>query len=93
MKLLDVYFSHEMLEEMFPTDDDGNVTNITETAWTEAKKVLGIGESVTIEVSWHTPGVFDVRYGSSYVASAIFGQVRVRFHAPEGDFREGDDKM
>lgn len=91
--ITDVTLSYERLEEMFPTDDDGNVTSITEVAWEEAKKALGISEPETEQVSWHTPGVFDVRYGSTYAASAIMGDKRVRFHCPEGDFREGDDKM
>lgn len=89
----DLYFSHEQLEEMFPTDDDGNVTSITEVAWTQAKKASGIGEIECEAVDWHTPAVFDVRYGSNYVATAMFGSHRVRFHSHEGDFREGDDKM
>jgi hypothetical protein len=93
MKIIDVTLSYDQLEEMLPTDGDGNVVSITETAWTEAKKALGIGELECEQVSWHTPAVFDVRYGSTYAASAIFGDVRVRFHCPEGDFREGDDKM
>lgn len=91
--IVDITLSYERLEEMLPTDSDGNVTSITEVAWEEARKALGIGEAECEQVSWHTPAVFDVRYGSTYAASAILGDKRVRFHTPEGGFQDGDDKM
>jgi len=92
MNIIDVTLSYERLEEMLPTDDDGNVTSITEVAWEEAWKALGL-EHGSADVCWHTPAVFDVRYGSSYAAAAMTDTMKVRFHHPEGDFREGDDKM
>lgn len=87
----DIYYSYEQLEDMFPTDDDGNVISITEAAWSEVFAFFG-HDFQRAEIKWKTPGCFDVRYGSSYVATASLGDMSMRFHNCEGDFREGDDE-
>lgn len=86
---LDLYFDPERIDQMFPvTGEDAQ----TVTAGHEAQSLalVALGSPGTVE--WHLPGVFSVRYGSSYVATARSGNSRVRFHSTEGDFQEGDDR-
>lgn len=95
MVLLDLTFPLETIDSLFPHEgEEGENVRASPEAEALAKTALGIvdtPDSVT-EIEWHLPDVFDVRYGSSYVASAWVGDKKVRFHSTEGDFREGDDK-
>lgn len=74
----------------WPTDEEGNTSTPDADADKLARKHLGVDESTPIE--WRLPrNVFDVRYGSSYVATAIAGDCAVRFVSDDGDFVDGDD--
>lgn len=89
MFLLDLKFPLAKVEDLFPCPNpDGQAVKVSD----EAKELaLTALKCKPEELLWHTPDVFDVRYGSSYVATAHFGGDRVRFHSTEGDFKEGDD--
>ena len=88
MHYIDITLPAHVVEDMFQCGDEG--ANVQPSPW--AVRVAGamLGESEVVQ--WHTPDVFAVRYGSSYVATATAGILAVRFHGPDGDFREGDDK-
>lgn len=93
--LTELFFPVETIDSLFPHEgEEGENVRVSPEAEDLAKTALGIKDtpdSIT-EIEWHLPNVFDVRYGSSYVASAWVGDKKVRFHMNEGDFREGDDK-
>lgn len=88
MNITDLKFPVETIEDLFPCGDEGENVRPSEAAIAKAGEVLGVSRG---ELLWHTPDVFSVRYGSSYVASASAGDKKVRFHSTEGDFKEGDD--
>lgn len=86
----DLHYSDDTLEEMFSeTTGYGQGIVPTEKAILAASKEL---EAPANEISWKCPDVFDIRYGSSYAATAFANGKAIRFHSTEGDFREGDDK-
>lgn len=89
MHVIDLQFPHEILEDMFHYEGEGQNGKATALAHSMARIHLGVDDDA--EMRWHLPDVFAVRYGSSYVASASCGRAKVRFHSIEGDFREGDD--
>ena len=89
MHYIDITLPDDVAYIMFPcTGEEG--TGMHPGPW--AVRVAGamLGESEVVQ--WHTPDVFAVRYGSSYVATAKAGSLAVRFHSADGTFREGDDK-
>lgn len=89
MNIIDLTFTLDEIYKLFPCDEeDGKNVVVTPCASTHAAKALGVQ---TKDLIWHTPDVFSVRYGSSYVASAYCKGLRVRFQCEEGDFKEGDD--
>ena len=89
MDYIDITLPAHVVEDMFPACGEEG-TFVQPNAW--ARRVAGamLGESEVVQ--WHTPDVFAVRYGSSYVATATAGTLAVRFLSEDGDFREGDDK-
>jgi hypothetical protein len=89
MKYIDITLPTEVIEDMFPADSEEG-TCVQPSAWALRVAAAIVGESEVAR--WHTPDVFNVRYGSNYVATATAGILAVRFHSDEGDFREGDDK-
>lgn len=89
MHYIDIKLPNTVIEKLFPcTEPEGTGVRPNLRAVAIAYGVLG--ESKGME--WHTPDVFSVRYGSSYVATATVGDTSLRFHSSEGDFREGDDR-
>jgi hypothetical protein len=89
MKYIDITLPDDVAEALFPCKgEEGTLVEPSTWATRVARAMLGESEVV----QWHTPDVFAVRYGSSYVATATAGSLAVRFHSDEGDFREGDDK-
>lgn len=93
----DIKFPLEVIDQLFPHEgEEGERVWPTSVAEAHAKAALGIVDTPdsTTVLEWHLPDVFDVRYGSSYVASAWVGSNKVRFHTSDaGDFREGDDNV
>lgn len=86
----DIYLPLEVIDELFPheTEEGQNVKpGIAATA--RAAAALDVPWQ---DITWHAPDVFDIRYGSSYVATAFAQGKAVRFHSTEGDFQEGDDR-
>ena len=81
-------FSPEIIEELFPAGKEGTDVKPSIAATARAAAELGVPWT---EIQWHAPDVFDVRYGSSYVATAFSGNKKVRFLSTEGNFRIGDD--
>ena len=89
MHYIDIKLPNTVIEKLFPcTGDEGTGVRPGLRAVAIAYGVLGTQAGV----EWHTPDVFSVRYGSSYVATAQVGNLAVRFHSDDGDFREGDDR-
>ncbi len=94
MEYIELHFAPELIEEMFPCGDEGENVRSTPMAEAHAKVALDLLDVPSnTELGWHLPDVFSVRYGSSYVASATYGNKTVRFHSTDGTFREGDDKL
>jgi hypothetical protein len=97
MKVIDLKYPISVINEMFlEAGDEGTHVYPTDAAVAAAKAALMVIDTAecTADLEWHLPDVFDVRYGSSYVAAAWVGDRKVRFHTSDmGDFREGDDKM
>jgi hypothetical protein len=88
MQYIDITLPDTVAEALFPcTGEEGTGVYPHLRAVAIAYGVLGTQAGVV----WHTPDVFSVRYGSSYVATATVGNTSLRFHSSEGDFREGDD--
>lgn len=92
MNFIDLKFPLEVIDALFPSmGEEGQDVKTTPASVAHACTALGVPEGT--ELQWHLPDVFSVRYGSSYVATARHGDLAVRFHSTEGEFREGDDKM
>lgn len=91
--LLTVTQSMDEMNELFPAvGEEGTDVIVSPDAQMLAEGMLQeAGVKVNGAFEWHTPNVFDVRYGSSYVATAKYEGHSVRFLMEEGDFREGDD--
>jgi hypothetical protein len=89
MHYIDITLPEHVVDDMFPACGEEG-TCVQPNAWASRVAHAMLGESEAVQ--WHTPDVFAVRYGSSYVATATAGTLAVRFHSDEGDFREGDDK-
>lgn len=91
MKVIgDVRLNEQIIETYFPCEgEEGTDVKPSVFAIAYAAGCLGVALE---EVQWRAPNVFDVRYGSSYVATAFAGDVAMRFHSIEGDFQEGDDE-
>jgi len=89
MQIIELKFPLDKVEDLFPCPDpDGHNVQVSN----EAKELAATSlKCKAEELLWHTPDVFSVRYGSSYVATAHHNGNRVRFHSDEGDFKEGDD--
>ena len=89
---VDVYFTAEAIEMMFPASgDNGQVKGPTLAARAVAVDVLRVRADTVLE--WRHPDVFNIRYGSSYVATAQQGNRKVRFHTSgQGTFKSGDDQ-
>lgn len=78
------------IEDLFPCmGEEGDDVRPTEAATLRAAELLGVKMQ---DITWHAPDVFDVRYGSNYVATATAGDCSVRFLSRLGEFLEGDDK-
>lgn len=80
----------EILEQLFPCDDlDGGNVIPTRAATSQAADSLNVPWE---EIRWVAPDVFEIRYGSSWIATAFSKDGRrVRFHSNNaGDFRESD---
>ena len=89
MHYIDITLPDTVAEELFPcAGEEGTEMYPGPRAVDIAFGVLGD----LAGVRWHTPDVFSVRYGSSYVATATVGNTSLRFHSNDGDFREGDDR-
>ena len=89
MQYTDITLPDTVAEALFPcTGEEGAGVYPSLRAVAIAYGILGTQHGV----QWHTPDVFSVRYGSSYVATAQVGSLAVRFHSDDGDFREGDDR-
>ncbi len=82
-------YNFDELEELFPAGEEGQDVKPTEAASKRAAEDLNVPWQ---DITWHAPDTFDIRYGSSYVATAIAGNRAVRFHTLEGNFLPGDDK-
>lgn len=94
MQVIDLKFTPDIIDEMFPCGDEGDNVRTTPMAVTRARAALGmLFNTADAEIEWHLPDVFSVRYGSSYVATARYGDKAVRFHSSDGDFLEGDDRV
>ena len=92
MQVVDMHFTLAEIDSMFPhSGEEGQDVSASPGAEVWARLSLSLPDHVALD--WHLPNVFDVRYGSSYVAGATANGCRVRFHSDLGDFREGDDKM
>jgi hypothetical protein len=88
--LKDIYLPLDVIDELFPTEtEEGHNVMPSIAATTLAATALDVPCQ---DITWHAPDVFDIRYGSSYVATARAGDKAVRFHSNEGDFQEGDDR-
>lgn len=90
MKVTDLKYPLAVIDDLFPSEgEEGQDVRPTRAASDIAARVLGVPWTL---VTWFAPDVFNVRYGSSYVATAHApGGDKVRFHSNEGDFKEGDD--
>jgi len=89
MHYIDITLPDDTINELFPcTGEEGTDVQVTDRAVAIVYGVLG----VQVGMQWHTPDVFSVRYGTSYVATATVGNLALRFHDNVGDFREGDDR-
>ena len=89
MDYIDITLPADVIAIKFPcTGEEG--TGVQPSPW--AVRVVAAIVGYSEGVQWHTPVVFAVRYGSSYVATATAGTLAVRFLSEDGDFREGDDK-
>lgn len=78
-------------EDWFPCNVDGKDVRPSAAAIQYACRVLNCDES---DLQWHTPDVFETRYGSNYMATATYTATgnSVRFVDDLGEFKEGDDK-
>lgn len=90
-RVVDVYFTADTIECMFPTyGDNGQVVGPQVGAIHIAEQALAVPAGT--ELKWVTPDVFNIRYGSSWVATASLPDRKVRFHtSDQGDWQEGDD--
>lgn len=88
MRVITVTKPMDEYEALFPAECEAGEVTVTPAAITAAQEAAGTDALP----EWHTPAVFSVRYGSSYVATAKFADVHVRFLMNEGDFREEDIK-
>jgi len=82
-----IFVSEETATELFPCDDEGKNVKVSSRAVEIAKAVLGKEYMI-----WHTPNVFDVSYGSNYVASATVDNRKVLFLTNGGTFRGGNNE-
>ena len=92
MKTSDLKFPLVIIEELFPAQGaDGESVAPSDLATARAAAQLDVPWQ---EIRWVAPDVFAIRYGSSWVATAISKDGRrVRFHTSDvGDFRSGDDE-
>ena len=90
MKTTALKFPLAVLDELFPSEsEEGQNVKPTEAATARAAASLNVPWQ---EVRWVTPDVFNIRYGSSWVATAFSKDGRkVRFHSIDaGDFHEED---
>lgn len=74
-------------ETWFPCDDNGCNVQPSAIAVEFACRELSCSAA---DLQWHTPDVFSIRYGSSYVATARSKAGSVRFVSDEGDFVDSD---
>lgn len=79
--------TYEELDELFGGNEEGQDQVATQKAIDLVHAHLGEGS-----ITWHLPDVFDVRYGSHYVATATVGTESIRFISPEGTWQDGDDQ-
>ena len=93
MQTIDLKFPLSVIEDLFPsgTSEEDFGENVTPTIAATARAAAEL-DVPWQEVKWRCPDVFSIRYGSSYVATALAGDKQVRFHSDEGDFIEGDDQ-
>ncbi len=85
-----LFFKLAVLEELFPSEsEEGQNVKPTISATARAAAELDVPWQ---EIRWVAPDVFEIRYGSSWVATAFSKDGRkVRFHSSdEGDFRDED---
>lgn len=81
-------YDYDELDALFPSEEEGQNVQASETACKVARLALGVGDDV--ELQWHLPDVFAVRYGSSYVGTATANGCSVQFHSEEGNFFPAD---
>lgn len=94
VKIVDLFYPVMDIEKLFPSfGEEGDDVRATVGASRIAELALGATDDEVL--MWHTPDTFSIRYGSSYVATAVTatGDRKVRFHtSDQGDFKDGDDK-
>ena len=88
MQTIDLKFSSEIIDQLFPSEEEGQNVQASQEACRVAIAEMKLPEGTELE--WHLPDVFNVRYGSSYCAGARHEDQKVRFHSTEGAFLESD---
>jgi hypothetical protein len=89
--IIDQKYFMEEIDRMFPCRGPGG-TQVQATTEAEATACKLLGLPVGTALQWHLPDVFSVRSGSGYVATALHGDKKIRFHSYLGSFKEGDDR-
>ena len=90
MQTTDLKFPLRIIEQLFPYEgEEGENVKPSESATARAAAELNVPWQ---EIRWVAPDVFKIRYGSSWVATAISKDgKKVRFHSSDaGDFMPGD---
>jgi hypothetical protein len=81
-----------VIEQLFPSlGEEGTEVHPSRAAYDQAAAHLGVPWK---QIRWIAPDVFEIRYGSNWVATALSADGRrVRFHVSDsGNWREGDDE-
>lgn len=91
--ILEIRIDCRQADELFLSDSEGHHIATDPRAQQMAEERMPGDGALT----WHTPDVFDTRYGSAYIASARRGDAVVRFLIDDEEetgpieYREGDD--
>lgn len=89
-RITEIKLTGTQVDELFPSEgDEGQNVRPTAAATACVAALLNVAAG---DVQWHAPDVFDVRYGSNYIATGRAGDKSVRFLSTLGDFLQGDDE-
>lgn len=89
MQILTATMTLDELERLLPClGEEGQDVYPSAAALALALGVLQAPDDALLR--WHLPDVFSVRYGSSYAGAVRWGNLELRLHGDEGNFREED---